>query len=224
MTIGPKDLFDTLVQTDWSGRFESFDIAETRRLRLYHRLASELGHASFFAKPQTLSLKVSPEESYELFEHAGEDALRSMTMIFRQLWQEGETTQYEAIRSLLRGHAKETERGVEAVALIDALGKRFKAERRQVLMKRVWEHDPVGEPIREVRAARVLDDWFNGALFHPDEEKAQSVRVWSATAYEFSAAKAVNRIAAIMWELDLIVGGVLATAVVAPGLNRRSHD
>jgi hypothetical protein len=49
-------------------------------LRLYERLASELGHASFFAQPEKLSVKVSPEESYERLEHAGTDALRSMTM------------------------------------------------------------------------------------------------------------------------------------------------
>lgn len=216
MIVGPKDLFDTLVETDWTGRFEAFDHAETRQLRLYHRLAFELGHAPFFAKPQSLSVKVSPEESYERFEHAGADALRSMTMIFRQLWQEGETTQHEVIRSVLRCHAKETQRGRDAVLLLDVLGKRFKAERRQVLMKHVWEHDPVGEPIREFRAARVLDDWFNGVLFHPDEEKAQSVAAWSATAYEFSAVKSINRIAGIMWELDLVVGGVLGSEAVAP--------
>ena len=84
MTMGPKDLFDTLAETDWTARFESFDAAETRRLRLYDRVASDLGHASFFAQPQRLSVKASPDESYERFEHAGDDALRSMTMIFRQ--------------------------------------------------------------------------------------------------------------------------------------------
>ena len=216
MSIGPKDLFDTLVETDWSGRFESFDAAEIQRLRLYEHLASELGHASFFAAPQQLSVKVSPEESYERFGHAGHDALRSMTMIFRQLWRSGETAHYGAIRALLRNHAKPTPRGAEAVVLLDVVGKRFKAERREVLMKHVWEHDPCGKPIREFRAARVLDDWFNGVLFHPDEEKAQHVRAWSPTAYEFSAVKAINRIAGVMWELHIVVAGVLDTDAVAP--------
>jgi hypothetical protein len=50
MTMGPKDLFDTLAETDWTARFESFNAAETRRLRLYDRMASDLGHASFFAQ------------------------------------------------------------------------------------------------------------------------------------------------------------------------------
>lgn len=213
--MGPKDLFDTLAETDWTARFESFDAAETRRLRLYDRVASDLGHASFFAQPQRLSVKASPDESYERFEHAGDDALRSMTMIFRQLWQPGEPAHYGAIRSLLRIHAKPTPRGAEAVVLLDVIGKRFKAERRNVLMKHVWEDDPVGEPIREFRAARVLDDWFNGVLFHPDEEKEQRVRAWSPTAYEFSAVKAINRISGVMWELHIVVAGVIATDAVA---------
>ena len=82
-------------------------------------------------------------------------------------------------------------------------------------MKHVWEDDPVGEPIREFRAARVLDDWFNGVLFHPDEEKEQRVRAWSPTAYEFSAVKAINRISGVMWELHIVVAGVIATDAVA---------
>lgn len=211
MTTGAKDLFDTLVETDWSGRFESFNAADVRRLRLYDRLASDLGHASFFAQPQRLSAKASAEESYERFEHAGTDTLRSMTMIFRQLWQPGEAAQYDAIRALLREHAKPTQRGAEAVVLLDAIGKRFKAKRRDVLMKHVWEHDPVGKPIRVFRAAGVLDDWFNGVLFHPDEDKEQRVRAWSPTAYEFSAVKAINRIAGVMWELHIVVAGALET-------------
>jgi hypothetical protein len=216
MTDVREDLFDTLAGTDWHGRFESFDAAETRRLRLYDALASELGQEKFFSKPQRLSVKASAEDSYQRFEHAGKEALRSMTMVFRQLWQDGEPARYETIRSLLRTHAKPTPRGTEAVALLDLLGSRFKRERRHVLMSHVWEDDPVGEPIRVFRAARVLDDWFNGVLFHPDEHKARSVRAWSPTAYEYSAVKSINRIAGVMWELHLVVMGVLDTDAVVP--------
>jgi hypothetical protein len=90
MTYGPKDLFDTLLELDWTGRFESFDADERGQLQLYDSLPSELGGRSFFAHPQVLSLKAGPDGGFQDLQHAGEDSLRSMTMTFRQLWMDNE--------------------------------------------------------------------------------------------------------------------------------------
>src|SRR4051794_28795987 len=111
MIIGPLDLFDTLAQTDWSGRFESFDEDDMRDLRLYAKLAGELGRRPFFASPQRLSFKASAAESYQRFDPAGDDALRSMAVNSRQLVMEGNPAEFKRVRSLLRNHAANTPAG-----------------------------------------------------------------------------------------------------------------
>lgn len=210
MVIGPHDLFDTLVETDWSSRFESFTEDELRTLRLYDRLAHELGQRTFFQSPQRLSVKASDEESYERLEHAGEDSLRSMAMTFRQLWQQGEPANFESVRAILRRRVAPSAEGAEALALVDALGRSYKDARREVLMKHVWQDDPMGKPKEVFRTARVVDDWLNGFAFHSDADKAKRVESWSPTSYEWSLIKAINDLAGVMWEMHIVVMGALA--------------
>jgi hypothetical protein len=121
MVICPLDFCDTLAATDWAGRFEPFDEGQLWQLRRYNELAHELGQSSFFAEPLTFSFKASPDESYQHLAHAGHDALRSMTMSFRQLWEPGESAQFETIRDLLRSHALPARDGVDVVVLLDVV-------------------------------------------------------------------------------------------------------
>jgi hypothetical protein len=220
VTVDPHDLFDRLLAIDWSQRFESFDEAELQQLRLYDKLAQDLGRSSFFAAPLTFSVKASPEESYQHLEHAGHDALRSMMMTFRQLWSAKEPARFDATRALLRRHALPARDGVDAVELLDEVGTRFKQATSEVMMKNVWKDDPVGEPINVIRARQVIDDWFYAGAFHTDEEKAGRVRRWSPKTYEFTLAKAIHDVAYVMWELQVVVGGVLSAAeqLLASGL------
>lgn len=213
--IGPRDVFDTLVETDWNSRFESFTDDELRRLRLYDQLAPELGRRSFFSSPQRLSVKSSAEESYSRLDHAGEDSLRSMAMTFRHLWQPGEPANFESIRSLLRDRAAPSPPGAEAVKLLDVLGKRFKDVRRKEMLKHVWADEPMGKPIKVFRATQVVDDWLNGYAFHKDTDKAERVASWSATQYEWSLIKAIHDFAGVMWELHIVLMGAVAAAEAA---------
>jgi hypothetical protein len=208
--IGPRDVFDTLVETNWTSRFESFTDDELRRLRLYDQLADELGRRSFFSSPQRLSVKLSVEESYSRLEHAGEDSLRSMAMTFRHVWQPGEPANFDSIRSLLRSRAAPSRAGAEAVGLLDVLGKRFKEARREEMMKHVWEDDPMGKPKKVFRASQVVDDWINGYAFHKDSDKAERVASWSPTQYEWTLTKAINEFAGVIWELHIVVMGALS--------------
>jgi hypothetical protein len=202
---GPLDFFDTLAQLDWSGRFESFSAAELRMLRRFDELAADLGRRSFFATPQRLAVKAGPDESYERLEHAGEDALRSMAMSFRRLQLHDEPARFEPVLKLLLDHLSPDDPRGYTHGLLTHLGRRYRQARRTELMKQVWEDDPFGEPIRVVRAQRVIDDWFNAGPFHGDEQKSQRVAAWSPVAYEWSFVKAVHGIAAVIWELHVIV-------------------
>jgi hypothetical protein len=212
VSVDPYDLFDRIVAVDWSHRFELFDEAELRRLRLYDKLAQDLGRSSFFAAPLSLSVKASPEGSYQHLEHAGYDALRSMMMTFRQLWITKEPARFDATRALLRSHALPAQDGVDAVEILDEIGTRFKLATSEVMMKDVWEDDPVGEPIDVIRACQVIDDWLYAGAFHTDEEKAERVGRWSPSTYEFTFAQAIHNVAYVMWELQVVAGSVLAAA------------
>lgn len=212
MAHGPLDFFDTLVATEWTERFESFSPPELELLRKYEALASELGRRPFFAQPQRLSVKASPEESYERLDHAGEDALRSMAMTFRRLWLQGEPARFELILRLLRDHARLDSRGGEARRLLEHLGRRYRNAKREVLMRHVREDDPVGEPIRVFRAEDVIDDWLYSGPFHEDDDRAARVASWSPVGYEWSFIKGITGVAAVMWELHVVVVAVLADA------------
>jgi hypothetical protein len=109
---------------------------------------------------------------------------------------------------------------VDAVELLYEVGTRFKQATSEVMMKNVWKDDPVGEPINVIRARQVIDDWLYAGAFHTDEEKADRVRRWSPKTYEFTLAKAIHDVAYVMWELQIVVGGVLSAAeqLLASGL------
>jgi len=208
MTYGPDDFWDTLAKTNWSGRFDSFSEDERERLRLYSSLAAELGQEDFHQEPLRFSVKASPEESYQRLEHAGRTQLRSMAMVFRQLWMQSEPARFNDMRNLLRRRAL-PEGGEDVVVMLDILGARYKAASREVMMKNVWEHDSMGEPISVVRAEQVIDDWLYSGPFHTDPEKVERVKSWSKDPYEYSLAKSIRGLAAVMWELDLIVQDAL---------------
>lgn len=209
MTAGPKDYWDTLAATNWSDRFESFSETELERLLLYTALATGLAHEEFHQQPLRLSVKASPEESYTRVEHAGHTQLRSMTMVFRQLWENGERAEFQSVRALLRKRAREAEGGANTVLLLDLLGKRYKAAARAEMMRHVWADDPMGKPKEVFRARQVINDWLYAGPFHTDPEKVARVQSWSQPAYTYSLAEAIRRVAAVMWELDLIVQGAL---------------
>lgn len=211
MSSSATDLFERLAATDWSCRFESFSARDFELLALYDELASDLGRAGFFSQPQTLSVKAADDGSYEKLEHAGADALRSMTMTFRQLWSPKEPARFQKILAVLRTHALSE----QTTDLLDEIGVAYRRATRQVHMKHVWKDDPMGAPIEEFRASDIIDDWFYSGPFHTDRTKQARVNSWSPTAYEWSLIKAINEIAGVMWQLRSVVAGVLAAATVS---------
>jgi hypothetical protein len=221
---GPKDFFETLASTDFRGAFTPFSPPERKQLEDYDELAGELGRRTFFGTKQRFSFKVSPEERYERFEHAGEDALRSMAMTFRRMWLDGEPTRFQTIRNLLRHHTDDSPRGVYVCVLLDELGRRYKLAGREVMMEDVaivrtplrqlplWgmTETLTRETLKRYRAKLVIDAWMHSGPFHGEDEKKQAfVRRWSRSAFDYSYVKALTGHAAVMWELHLVVQGVL---------------
>lgn len=204
--MGPLDFFDTVVTTDWQRRLTAFASDERRVLELFLQRAGELGQRTFFASPHKLTV----DGHGERIEHAGEDALRSMALTFRHLWQPGEPARFHTVLALIRSHVDRAAVDSEHTeALVDLIGVRYREACREVQMKHVWKHDPFGKPKEVFRASRVIDDWMNGVAFHSDEDKAGRVGSWSPVAYEWALVKSMHDIALVMWELHLIVADLL---------------
>lgn len=204
--VGPLDFFDTLVTTDWQRRLAPFSDEERSTLELHRDRAKELGQRSFFEAPHRLTV----DGEGERIEHAGEDALRSMVLTFRHLWQSGEPARFQTVRELIRSHVDPSGADSEAtLQLLDLIGARYKAACRKVQMKHVWQHDPMGKPKQVFRSAQVIDDWINGVAFHSDEDKARRVYGWQPVAYEWSLIKSIHDVAVVMWELHLVAADIL---------------
>lgn len=199
------DIYTVAEDEDLGSHFEPFTSGDLRVLELYDRLCGELGESTFFNAK--VMFRFGP--GTELI-HAGFDALRSMAMSFRQLWLQKEPAQFHRVLRVLREHAKPASGAFDIVVVLDGLGRRYKAARREVLMKHVWEGDPFGEAKETFDAERVINDWLNSGLFHTDNEAVARVTSWSPTAYEFSVIKALHHVTGVMWELHLVVVAALA--------------
>jgi hypothetical protein len=195
-----------LAAIEWGSRFESFSEDALGTLRLYDERCTELGTSSFNTGP----IRFTVAKKMEL-EHAGKDALRSMSMAFRQVWMSGEPAQFHVVLRLLRENVDPSvthEPG--ALAILAELGRRFREANRQEMMKHVWADKPMGKPIRVFRARQVIEDWFYSGPFHTDGEKVKRVRSWSPIAYEWSFIKAVIAVMDPILDLHVIVASILA--------------
>jgi hypothetical protein len=208
MTTTVPDFFDELAAVDCAGRFESFNAKETRCLRVYDQLAHGAGQSPFFDQTVRFSFKTSRAERYERLEHAGTDQLTLMALAFRQMWLKKERTEFNRVRELLLGHGKPGE--TRLVELLEELGERYDNARDEVLMKVVRPEDPMGPPVEEVKAAKVINDWFYSGPVHTQDAKVARAEAWRRDSYDFSFIKAITNVLFVMWELHVLVQGVLA--------------
>jgi hypothetical protein len=200
------DIYEMAEREDLGARFESFGSDDLRKLRLYARLCRELGESTFLNDDVSFNFGAEGDR----LTHAGSDALRSMSMSFRQLWMQDEDAQFHRIHRILRQAVKPSSDGTDVVAVLDELGRRHRQARREVMMKHVWVDDPVGVPKQTFDAERVINDWLYGGQFHSDPEAAARVQSWSPVAYEWSLIKALQEVIGVLFELHLLVVAALA--------------
>jgi hypothetical protein len=213
MSKAKKTVWDFAGGIAWGDRFESFTPEELNTLEVFSSNAQELAERPFFSSPINFSFKASPEESYQRLAHAGDDAMRSVSMNFRQLWSKDEPRRFEKVHELVRTHAKPgAADGVDIAALLSSLMRRYQEAKAEVAMKHVWKDDPMGEPKETFTAELVIDTWLYGGAFHTDADKRAFVKSWIPSTYEFTFVKAMRRTAVLMWELDVLVRGAIEEA------------
>lgn len=143
-----------------------------------------LTQSPVFKQPQ-LALELTPEAGGfvpALQAPVDDLGMRGMLTYFRQLWQDGEATQFSALRSRVRVHVASSNEPDRAGlrAFVDDLGKQYSKVRREAPDFRVLEAEHFGKDGEvagdgNMRIERILDDWVNGEVFHSDQEKRDRV-------------------------------------------------
>ena len=156
--------------------YAPFDARETARLRQFVTDVEELAASSFFDSPgQKFKLAWSADDETLTTElpYAGEEAVRAVVPLFRQLYADREPTSYVQVMNLLSRHIKARESDLQADAI-----KALRELRR-------WPNEILASPgIKlvmndEVLSPAVLVDLFlHGHYLHKGNEKSEKLAQW----------------------------------------------
>lgn len=164
--------------------YTPFDAQETRRLRGYIVDVEELVGSTFF-QPGEQKLTLSAEMGGPLqssLTYPGEEAVRAVVGLFRQLYNHHEPTSFHQILKLLSRHAHErgSEHRAAAVAELKALREWEKQALRPTIALK-WQHARADGSIayEEDLTPEVLIDLFlHGRYLHKGNAKSDKLDAW----------------------------------------------
>jgi len=164
--------------------YSPFGPRETRRLRNYVSDVGELVASAFFQPGEqklTLSAKMGGPLLSTLV-YPGEEAVRAVVGLFRQLYNHHEPTSYDQIIKLLSRHAHE--RGSQhrdvAVAELKALREWEKDALRPTIALK-WQHaQPDGSIAHEedLTPEVLIDLFLHGKYLHKGNDKSDKLDAW----------------------------------------------
>jgi hypothetical protein len=152
--------------------YTPFSDEEVRRLERFTDRVRALGNSSFFEHPGH-RMKATFTQGYVFdvrVDSPGEEAVRAVMPLFRELYTDENPTSARAVLNILRRHARA--RGTvaskavlrEMESLRNALTERKQSDPRAAFLEEGREGP---RPPREI-----IDVWLNGEYFHFDEPKA----------------------------------------------------
>jgi hypothetical protein len=159
--------------------YAPFDAGETARLRQYVEDVQDLAASSFFKNPgQKVTLSWSDDDRTLRTEldYAGEEAVRAVVPLFRQLYNPTEPTSYVQVLKLLSRHVKARESALQADA-IEAL-RDLRRGQQQILTQ------PMGQIVmnaEELTPAALVDLFLHGHYLHKGNEKSEKLAQWPVT-------------------------------------------
>jgi hypothetical protein len=217
------DRLEALAAIDVAQAFTPFNPAEAYTLGEYSKLCGRFARSSLLSRKSTFRFKATEDEVSESFDYAGWEPLRSAMVDFRRLWLTKEHTRFQNVRKLLSRHARErgTNDGQDVVRALREIFDDHQEACRQSLMGLV-DPEALASPevwpeIRvHITAAQVIDHWLYGDAFHGDPEHQRFVESWSPATYEYTLLKAVTGVARHLWELDVLVQGILRAPTLLP--------
>lgn len=198
--------------------YAPFDAAESKRLRQFVTNVEQLAASSFFKDPGgkfTISGGTDQPLTTEL-PYAGEEAVRAIAGLFRQLYSHTEPTSFPALRNLLSEHVHRHPSPLQEEAR-DAIKQLHDVEKRilrgdgqmALVMRRVGAD---GTEISETLTPRLLIDLFlHGHYLHSGNDKADKLAEWPipdmARHVFFSA---INDLSGLYWVGRDIVSRILS--------------
>jgi hypothetical protein len=164
--------------------YSPFDAGEARRLRTYVADVEELVGSTFF-QPGEHKLTLSAEMGGPLqstLAYPGEEAVRAVVGLFRQLYNHHELTSYHQILKLLSRHAHERDSQYRdaAVAELKALRDWEKDALRPTIALK-WQHARPDGSIayeEELTPEVLIDLFLHGKYLHKGNEKSDKLDAW----------------------------------------------
>lgn len=163
--------------------YDPFDQRETGRLRGYVEDVEELISSRFFGEG-TLSLSISIETGGSVtstLQYPGEEALRAVVGLFRQLYNHHEPTSYHQILKLLSGHVlRDSEHRRVAVGELREFRDAEKEALKPKLALDLRGVSPTGDDSKErsYTPAVLIDLFLHGKYLHKGNEKSDQLAAW----------------------------------------------
>ena len=164
--------------------YSPFDVRETRRLREYVQSVEDLTSSAFFKSGKntvTLSAQAGGPLKTTI-DYPGEEAVRAVVGLFRQLYNHHEPTSYNSVLKLLGHHVNERDSAHrdEAIAELRAL-RGWEKEALRPTMQLIWQHTrPDGTVVEEEELTPVvlIDLFLHGRYLHRGNEKSDKLDAW----------------------------------------------
>jgi hypothetical protein len=164
--------------------YTPFDERETKRLRQYVADVEEMVASAFFQPgKQTLTLSAEmggPLQSTLIY--PGEEAVRAVVGLFRQLYNHHEPTSYHQVLKLLGRHVHDRDGDHRDAALAELKALReWEKDALQPGMALRWQHcRPDGSVAHEedLTPAVLIDLFLHGRYMHKGNEKSDKLDAW----------------------------------------------
>lgn len=207
--------------------YAPFDIGETRRLRQYVADVEELVGSSFFS-PGEETLTLTSELGGPLqtkLTYAGEEAVRAIVGLFRQLYNHHEPTSYHQTLKLLIEHAWEKQGPLREQAVEELRGLRAweKEALRPTVAMKTQTTGADGQVVNEEELTpTVLIDLFLHGRYLQGNEKSAKLEAWPlAHVAQHTFLGAIRSLSQVWW----VGRNVVAQALAEPALlDQRVED
>ncbi|HEV3000031.1 MAG TPA: hypothetical protein VGW75_04755 [Solirubrobacteraceae bacterium] len=165
--------------------YSPFSVVETARLRQFVADVEELAASTFFENPGgKITIRAGIDQTLTTqFNYAGEEAVRAVVGLFRQLYSHNEPTSFHAICQLLADHVRE--RGSELMReALDALNEYRELERRilkgegEIAMQMTRRHTDGTETTERLTPRLLIDLFLHGHYLHKGNAKSDKLAQW----------------------------------------------
>jgi hypothetical protein len=163
--------------------YSPFDARETRRLREYVESVEDLVESAFFKHGKN-TVTLSAEAGGPLMstiDYPGEEAVRAVVGLFRQLYNHHEPTSYNSVLKLLGHHVNERDSAHREAAVAELRALRvWEKEALRPTMQLIWQHTRTDGTVEEeeLTPAVLIDLFLHGRYLHRGNEKSDKLDAW----------------------------------------------